>query len=103
MKIINYKDIDKDFFSKIEFENIESVNEVISKVKTFGDNAVREYTKKFGDGDIENFKVSEKEIEEAIKSVNSQTKETLQYAIKNVGEFAKAQLNSIKDYQFYTC
>lgn len=97
MKIINYKDIDKDFFSKIEFENIESVNEIISKVKTFGDNAVREYTKKFGDGDIENFKVSEKEIEEAIKSVDSQTKETLQYAIKNVGEFAKAQLNSIKE------
>ena len=33
MKIINYKDIDKDFFSKIEFENIESVNEIISKLQ----------------------------------------------------------------------
>ncbi len=97
MKIINYKDIDKDFFSKIEFENIESVNEIISKVKTFGDNAVREYTEKFGDGYIENFKVSEKEIEESINSIDNQTKETLKYAINNVNEFAKAQLGSIKE------
>ena len=67
MKICNYKELDKNFFSKIEFESIESVNEIINAVRKNGDSAVREYAQKFGDGELCSFKLTEQEIEEAIK------------------------------------
>ena len=47
MKIYNYNEINSDFFAKIEFESISSVNEIISDVRKNGDSAVREYAKKF--------------------------------------------------------
>ncbi|MCD7740566.1 MAG: histidinol dehydrogenase [Candidatus Gastranaerophilales bacterium] len=97
MKIYNYKEIGEDFFSKIEFENIASVTEIIREVKQNGDSAVRKYAEKFGDGEISEFKLTQKEINSAIESVNEETTRAIKYAIKNVKEFARAQLNSLKE------
>lgn len=99
MKIYNYNEIDESFFSKIEFENISSVQEVISSVRKNGDVAIREYSKKFGDGDVENFKLTQEEINEALKQVDEETVNTIKYAIKNVKEFATAQLQSVKEFE----
>lgn len=99
MKIYNYCNIDESFFSKIEFESICSVNEIICDVRKNGDSSVKEYAKKFGDGDIESFKLTENEIQTAIDSIDEETIKTLKYAIKNVKEFAQAQINSVKEIQ----
>ncbi len=97
MKIYNYKEIDNSFFEKIEFASISSVSEIISNVREKGDNAVREYAKKFGDGDISSFKLTNSEIQDTIQKVDSKTIETIKFAIKNVKEFATAQLSSLKE------
>ncbi len=97
MKICNYNKLDESFFSKIEFENISSVNEIINDVRKNGDKAIRKYTKNFGDGDIKKFRLTDEEIKEAIANVDKKTIDTIKFAIKNVKEFAKAQLNSIKE------
>ena len=97
MRIIDYKSLDEKFFSKIEFENIASVAQIIEDVKKNGDIAIREYSKKFGDGDINNFKLSQKEIEAAVSSIDDKILEAINFSIKNVKEFAKAQLLSIKE------
>ena len=47
MKIINYENIEDDFFQKIEFESISSVEEIARDVKENGDSAVRKYTEQF--------------------------------------------------------
>ncbi len=99
MKIYNYCNIDENFFSKIEFESIYSVNEIICDVRQNGDSSVKEYAKKFGDGDLESFKLTENEIQSAIDSIDEETIRTLKYAIKNVKEFAQAQINSVKEIQ----
>ena len=99
MKICNYNELDESFFSKIEFESISSVNEIIADVRKNGDDAIRKYAKKFGDGDLGAFKLTDEEIQNAINQVDGKTIETLKYAIKNVKEFAKAQLNSVKELQ----
>ena len=99
MKICNLKDIDESFFSKIEFESIQSVSEIIDAVRQNGDSAIREYAQKFGDGNLDVFKLTECEIEEAIDSVDEETLKTLKYAIKNVKDFAQAQFNSVKEIQ----
>lgn len=97
MKICNYKDIDESFFSKIEFESISSVQEIISAVRKDGDSAIREYAKKFGDGELQAFKLTEEEIEDAFSKVDAKTIETIKFAIQNVREFAQAQLNSVRE------
>ena len=97
MQINTYDELDKNFFSKIEFESISSVNDIINAVRKDGDNAVRKYAKKFGDGDLSAFKLTEDEIKEAIKQVDEKTIETIKFAVKNVEEFAKAQLSSLKE------
>ena len=97
MQINTYDELDKNFFSKIEFESISSVNDIINAVRKDGDNAVRKFAKKFGDGDLSAFKLTEDEIKEAIKQVDEKTIETIKFAVKNVKEFAKAQLSSLKE------
>ena len=96
MKIFEYKNIDEAFFQNIEFETINSVNEIIKNVKEKKDSAVIEYTKKF-DGHIENIEVTKQEIENAYKNVDEQTIAAIKTAIKNVEKFAHKQLDCIKD------
>ncbi len=97
MKIYNFDEINSDFFAKIEFESIASVAEIISAVRSNGDEAIREYAKKFGDGDLTAFRLTEEEIKDAISKIDEKTINTIKFAIKNVKEFAQAQLNSIKE------
>lgn len=97
MNIYKYENLDESFFSKIEFESISSVNDIISDVRKNGDSAVREYAKKFGDGEIENFRLTDEEIEDAFSKVDNDVIETIKYSINNVRKFAQAQLDSVKE------
>jgi len=105
MKIINYKELDKTFYNKIELENLTSVDEIINNVKINGDSALIELSKKFNDGDFNSsndFFVSDKEINEAYNKVSSEIKEALNIAIENVKDFASAQLRSIVELEYET-
>ncbi len=97
MKIVDISNISEDFFQKIEFENILSVTEIIADVRNFGDDALRKYSKKFGDGDIACLQLSEKEIDNAISMVDLGTIDAINFGIKNVKEFAQKQLDCIKN------
>ena len=100
MNITNYKNIDNGFFEKINLENLTCIEEIIKKVKVQKDDALIEFSKQFKDGDFSSasdFIVSEKEIEEAYKKISPKLLEALKKAIKNVKEFANAQLKSIKE------
>ena len=57
MQISTYDELDKNFFSKIEFESISSVNDIINAVRKDGDNAVRKYAKKFGGSRVNSYLV----------------------------------------------
>ena len=101
MKIVSYKDIEEaEFFQKIDLEKLNSLDEIIENVKTNGDSALIEYSKRFKDGDFKNaddFLVSQEELDEAYKGINPKLLEALKIAINNVKEFSKAQINSIKE------
>lgn len=97
MKIVNLNDLKEDFFEKIEFENITSVSEIIADVRENGDSALIKYSKQFGDGDLDAFELSEKEIIDSLKSIDMDTLEALNFAIKNVRDFAQKQLSCLKN------
>jgi len=97
MKLVKYSEITEDFYKYQEFEGIESVSSIISDVKNRGDEAIKEYSKKFGDGDLFQLEVSRDEIEKAYNEISNEIKNSLKQAIENVRNFTKAQLSVIKD------
>ncbi|MBR4677628.1 MAG: histidinol dehydrogenase [Bacteroidales bacterium] len=102
MFIINYTD-ENDFLKKSsrpasktsEIEPV--VKDVLDKVKTQGDKALRELSEKFDGSCPESFLVSEKEFEAAEKEVPEDLKAAINIAKDNIEKFHKSQLqNGIK-------
>lgn len=105
MNIINCKDLDDSFYASIELEALDSVNEIIKKVKDEGDSALIELSKKFGDGDFKDasdFLVSQKEIDEAYSKISPEVLDSLKLAIENVRDFASAQKRSLVELEYET-
>ena len=68
------------------------VKEIIEKVKTEGDSALREYSLKFDGVELDNLKVTKEEIDEAFSLVDKDFIESLKRASKNIKAFHKKQL-----------
>jgi histidinol dehydrogenase len=73
------------------YEVNESVEAILNDIKEYGDLKAFEYTKKFDKADISQFKVSDKEIENAIKNINPLLIEDLKLAYNNIKKFHKIQ------------
>lgn len=99
MQIINYENLTCDFYAKIEFESIQSVEEIARDVKQNGDDAVRRYTQQFDNQDLETFLVSDEEIKKAYSLVDKKTIDAIKKSIKNVKKFSQNQLKCIKNFR----
>ncbi|WP_160677705.1 histidinol dehydrogenase [Clostridium sp. C8-1-8] len=73
-------------------EALETVENIISLVRSEGDAAVRDYTERFDGISLCDMKVSEKEIEEAFKNVSIDIKAALEKAIANIEYFHRKQI-----------
>ncbi len=101
MKIYNYP-------SKIEWTEIcrrpimsrenltATVQEIMDKVKLYGDKALFKYAKQFEQAELEELQVSEKEFKKAASLVSESLKEAIGIAKKNIERFHNMQLEQIK-------
>src|SRR5260221_3422480 len=81
---------------QIESEFLESsVRNILSRVKKSGDEALRELTFQFDKIKLNDFLVSEKEIQEAIDEVPSDLQKAIRVASKNIEKFHSAQQRKI--------
>lgn len=69
-----------------------SVREIIEKVRTGGDNALRELTRRIEDVAMESFLVEEGEFLEAEQAVSEELKDAIDMACRNVRKFHEAQM-----------
>lgn len=67
------------------------VSDIIEKVKTEGDDALFYYTEKFDKAKLSSLKVTEQEIEDAVKSVDKEFLRVLEKASANIKEFHEKQ------------
>jgi histidinol dehydrogenase len=74
----------------------EKVSAILQDVKLNGDAAVKKYAAQFDGVQLEDLKVSEKEIEEAIILVNDDLKAAIQIAKDNITKFHEAQKENIQ-------
>lgn len=75
-------------------QQMEIAKDIIQEVRERGDNAVLKYTQKF-DGpllSLENLKVTTEEIEQGYKNIETEFKETLEFAAKNIRSFHERQM-----------
>ena len=108
MRIVNYSEfiendeLQKEFYSTIEYENNPDIDSIIQDVKFRGDEALIEISNRFNDGNFatsNDFLVTKEEIKEAYNKVDKEFIKQVKIAKKNVEEFAKKQLNSVKEFE----
>ena len=76
-----------------------TVKSILSKVKTEGDSAVRHYEKKFDDFDPPSFRISEEQAAKAAEELPAEVVEELDFAIEQVTAFARAQRDSMVEFE----
>ncbi|WP_034764280.1 histidinol dehydrogenase [Rossellomorea vietnamensis] len=75
-------------------EQRRAVQGIIASVKQDGDSAVREYTERFDGVHLDNYKVSEREIEEAFSALDPEMVSIIEEAADNIHAFHEQQKRS---------
>lgn len=76
----------------IEFASVfETVRSVLENVRIGGDEALKKYTSRFDKIELDNFEVSEEEIEEGSARVEEETKAAFKIAASNIEKFHRAE------------
>jgi sulfopropanediol 3-dehydrogenase len=78
------------------------VKEVLERVRREGEEAVREYSKKFDKWDPPSFRVSEGEIEKAVKSLSPLEREDIDFCQAQIRNFAEKQKEVIQNLEVET-
>ena len=100
MRTVNSSNLDESFFCYKEPEELKSVKNVISDIKKNGDKAVKLYTKKFDGVELDNFKISELELNEAVKKVNKETMLAIEKIASNIKNFSIQQIKQFKNFEY---
>ena len=75
--------------------NVEgTVTQIIQTVRSLGDAALRDYTKRFDGADLDDLAVSQAEIEEAFASVSPEFIEIMEASAKNIRAFHEKQVRN---------
>lgn len=93
------KEEKKNIFSRSEqviSDALDTVNEIITKVRNEGDAALLHYNKEFDGVSLSTYslKVTDEEFAEAEKTISSDVREAIDYSIENVKKFHEGQIPS---------
>lgn len=84
---------------EIDDEVTEAVDDILSDVRTRGDDAVRELTARFDDVERESVRVTDEEIEAARTTVPADDRETIDTIVDNVEAFHREQRDHIEGFE----
>lgn len=101
MQIVQYPDRSgwKQLLKRPAIDNSslqQKVKAVMEDVKTNGDAAIRSFTKAFDGVALENFMVSEAEMNEAVEGLSEALKEAIQQAASNIRLFHEKQVSAVE-------
>lgn len=79
-----------------------TVEEIIADIKKRGDDAVRDWSRKFDNWAPESFRLSDADIEASYAALEPQTIEDIRFAQTQVRNFAQIQRNALRDVEVET-
>jgi sulfopropanediol 3-dehydrogenase len=79
-----------------------TVEGILKNIEARGDDAVREYSKKFDNWDPADFRLSQSAIEAAVKQLSPRELEDIKFAQTQVRNFAQRQRDSMQDIEVET-
>jgi sulfopropanediol 3-dehydrogenase len=79
-----------------------TVEDILKDITARGDDAVREYSRKFDNWDPQDFRLSHADIEAAIKKLSAHEIADIGFAQKQIRNFAQIQRDSMKDVEVET-
>ncbi len=79
-----------------------TVEAILKDIEARGDGAVREYGQKFDNWNPADFRLSQAEIEKAVKSLSARETEDIKFAQAQIRKFATVQLQSMKEVEVET-
>jgi sulfopropanediol 3-dehydrogenase len=79
-----------------------TVEGIIRDIEQRGDEAVREYSRKFDNWDPQDFRLSQAQIEQAVKSLSARELEDIRFAQTQIRNFAQIQRDSMRDVEVET-
>ena len=80
----------------------QTVEGILKDIESRGDDAVREYSRKFDSWDPASFTLSQGDIEAAVKKLSAREVEDIKFAQKQIRNFAQIQRDSMKDVEVET-
>ncbi|MBI2022565.1 histidinol dehydrogenase [Candidatus Daviesbacteria bacterium] len=104
MKIRKLSEINKNELERIKKRSADNygsvlpvVKNIMEDVKKFGDKAILNYERKFGNPNLKTLRVTQKEINEAFQNAEKDLIKSLKQAIKNITKVATEQIKSYKE------
>lgn len=79
-----------------------TVESILADIEARGDDAVREFSRKFDQWDPTSFTLSQAQIESAVKKLTPRELEDIQFAQRQIRNFAQIQRNSMLDVEVET-
>ena len=80
----------------------DTVADIIAKVKSGGEKAVREFSRKFDKWDPPSFRLDDKTIKQCTDSLSAQTRADIEFAQTQIRNFAQIQLDSMQPVEVET-
>ncbi len=80
----------------------QTVEGILKAIEARGDEAVREYSRKFDSWDPASFTLSQADIEAAVKKLSAREVEDIKFAQKQIRNFAQIQRDSMRDVEVET-
>ena len=80
----------------------QTVEGILKDIEARGDEAVREYSRKFDSWDPASFTLSQADIEAAVKKLSAREVEDIKFAQKQIRNFAQIQRDSMRDVEVET-
>ena len=99
MRKLKFSELDPSFFSVHEVSDMEIVRQIVSDVKSRGDKALIEYTRKFDGVDIKSFRVPTQEILHARETTDRELVECLETAASRIEKFAQKQFERLENFE----
>jgi sulfopropanediol 3-dehydrogenase len=79
-----------------------TVETILADIESRGDEAVREYSKKFDNWDPPSFKLSEREVQGCIEAMSPRDIDDIKFAQTQIRNFAQIQRDALKDVEVET-